>query len=143
MQAGAYGFSYDAVNRLIGADFTQHNGTAYVDNTAVNFDMMTGDGTPGSAYDENGNIKKLQQWGLKLNTSPQIDNMFYSYYTNSNKLSAVAETGTGTTDHKLGDFTDKNTVGNDYGYDKNGNLLSDLNKRINGVTIEECNLLGL
>ena len=38
------------------------------------------------------------------------------------------------TDNKLGDFTDKNTTATDYGYDVNGNLITDLNKRLNGAT---------
>ena len=37
----AFGYSYDKVNRLMGADFSQHNGTAYDDNTNnMNFDVI-------------------------------------------------------------------------------------------------------
>ncbi|HSC36686.1 MAG TPA: hypothetical protein VLD19_02395, partial [Chitinophagaceae bacterium] len=101
----------------------------------VNFTLKMGDGnTPSSAYDANGNIIRMQQWGLKVAGSTQIDDMLYSYYNNSNKLSAVTEQGIAAIDNKLGDFTDKNTSGNDYGYDKNGNLVTDLNKRLNGST---------
>lgn len=131
----SYGFSYDLLNRLMGADFAQYNGSNYVENGTINFDMTMGNGTSvSSAYDENGNIKAMKQWGLKLNSSVVIDDMQYSYHVNSNKLRAVTETGTGTTDHKLGDFTDKNTTSDDYGYDLNGNLIADLNKRLNGNT---------
>jgi hypothetical protein len=65
-----------------------------------------------------------------LNASEEIDNLTYQYYNggNSNKLRSVSESSPGI-DHKLGDFTDKNS-GDDYGYDKNGNLITDLNKKM-------------
>lgn len=133
-QLRAYGFTYDRLNRLMSGDFSQYSGSSYADNSLYNFDMMMGiDGIDATqAYDENGNIKKMQQWGLKLGSGIPIDNLNYNYYTNSNKLSGVTDLVT--TDNKLGDFTDKNTSGNDYGYDKNGNLIADINKRINGTT---------
>jgi RHS repeat-associated protein len=128
----AYGFGYDAANRLLAGDFSQHDGSTYADNTLINFDMMMGNGVT-DAYDENGNILQMQQWGLKLNSSLQMDNLQYTYFNGGNKLKTVTDI-TGTTDHKLGDFTDKNTSGDDYGYDVNGNLIADKNKRINGTT---------
>jgi RHS repeat-associated protein len=131
----SYGYSYDPLNRLLGADFAQFNGTSYVDNNIINFDMTMGNGTTvTAAYDENGNIKAMKQWGLKLNNSTLIDDMQYTYHLNSNKLRAVTEIGSGAADHKLGDFTDKNTTADDYGYDKNGNLIADLNKGMIGNT---------
>jgi RHS repeat-associated protein len=131
----SYGYSYDPVNRLLGADFAQHNGTTYVENNAVNFDMVMGNTTQGlPAYDENGNIIAMQQWGLKLKTSDRIDNLQYSYHPNSNKLRAVKEIDPGAVDHKLGDFTDRNQTTDDYGYDLSGNLIADLNKGIGSNT---------
>lgn len=138
-----YDFSYDAVNRLMKADFTQYTGGVFNQSAGVNYNMKMGDGVnPSSAYDMNGNILRMQQWGLKLGGSAQIDDMNYSYYTNTNKLLAVTEQGTGTTDHKLGDFTDKNTAATDYGYDLNGNLITDLNKGLNGATGNNINATG-
>lgn len=131
-----YDFSYDNVNRLLRADFEQQNpGNHTWNNSEVNYNVKIGDGATGTnAYDANGNIKRMQQWGLELSGSSQIDDITYSYFTNTNKLQAVTESGTGTTDHKLGDFTDKNTTATDYGYDANGNLVTDLNKKLNGTT---------
>ncbi len=135
----AYGFDYDKANRLMYADFNQKFGSNWSKNDAstpnykIDFSMQMGNGTdPSTAYDENGNILSMKQSGLKLSTSEVIDNMTYSYFSNSNKLKAVTEQNP--MDHKLGDFTDKNTGTEDYGYDKNGNLVADLNKRINGTT---------
>ena len=150
----SYGFGYDKVNRLLYADFAQ--GATYADDAVVNYDMNMGIFTgnvyaEGSAYDENGNIKAMLQYGLKINTSPIIDNLTYTYNANSNKLQNVIE-ATGVNDPltKLGDFRISQTyltaLGNpavkpatamDYDYDLNGNLKQDLNKDIDistGVT---------
>ena len=130
----AYGYGYDPANRLLFADFNQHTANNWVKTAGIDFSVTMGTtgANDGTAYDANGNILKMQQMGLKANTSALIDNLTYTYNTNSNKFSAVTDAVT--TDNKLGDFTDKNTSGDDYGYDKNGNLISDLNKRINGNT---------
>ena len=135
----AYGFDYDKANRLMYADFNQKFGSDWSKNDPsspnykIDFSMQMGNGIDAfTAYDENGNILAMKQSGLKLSSSEVIDNMTYSYFANSNKLKAVTEQNP--TDHKLGDFTDKNTGAEDYGYDKNGNLIADLNKKINGTT---------
>ena len=130
----AFGYTYDKINRILGADFSQFGASNYADDAVVKFDMLMGDGqTASSAYDQNGNILAMRQMGLKLGSSAEIDIMTYAYYSNTNKLKTVTESGTGATDHKLSDFTDKNINGNDYGYDKNGNMISDLNKRLVGT----------
>ena len=139
----AYGFSYDAVNRITKANFTQNVNTTTWDLSAgIDFT------TQGLTYDENGNILSMQQNGLKITSSgissPTIDKLTYTYSgTNkvSNKLLAVSEDPSiGTTDNKLGDFTDKNTGLNDYAYDVNGNLTSDQNKKITAIVYNHLNL---
>jgi hypothetical protein len=53
-----------------------------------------GDGTlenVNDAYDYNGNIKRMQQWGLKLNASEKIDDLGYTYIAGSNKLLKVMD----------------------------------------------------
>src|SRR5690606_9185917 len=77
---------------------------------------------------------------LKLNSSSQIDDLNYTYLPNSNKLKSVTEATLGTTDNKLGDFTDKNTANDDYNYDVNGNLNLDKNKNISSITYNHLNL---
>lgn len=72
-----------------------------------------------------------------------IDDFTYNYKNSeaSNKLLAVTEsTGIATTDHKLGDFTDKNRTLDDYDYDPNGNLIYDKNKNITSITYTHLNL---
>ncbi len=131
----AYGYAYDQANRLLSADFTQYN-TAWGTDSLLNFKVKIGDGTTvSSAYDENGNIKRMQQWGLAGTASQQIDDLMYTYAASggSNKLLQVTDNGVQPVTN-IGDFKDKNTGSNDYGYDVNGNLITDKNKRINGVT---------
>lgn len=130
-----YDFSYDGANRLLKGDFSQYTGSVFSQDAGVNYNIKIGDGAnPDLSYDYNGNIKRMQQWGLKTTGSTQIDDMLYTYYTGTNKLQAVTEQNAGTADHKLGDFTDKNTTATDYGYDRNGNMVTDLNKNITGTT---------
>jgi RHS repeat-associated protein len=136
----AFGYGYDAANRLLKADFTQYTSNTWNQAAGLNFNVKMGDGVNyTSAYDENGNIKGMQQWGVKLNSSLQIDNLSYGYNTNSNKLASVTD-ATGTANTQLGDFTDKNISGNDYTYDNNGNLTQDKNKDITSITYNHLNL---
>ena len=123
-----YDFDYDAANRLLKADFTQYTG-GWNTNAGINF-CMGGDTTAGGTmkYDANGNILEMWQKGLKLTSSDWVDKLSYTYFTASNRLKDVTDGIT--TDNKLGDFTDKHSSSTDYGYDKNGNLVTDLNKRI-------------
>jgi hypothetical protein len=115
-------------------DFKQKNGSGWDNSAGIDFSMKMGDnGTNnGTAYDLNGNILRMQQWGLKAGSLLQTDDLQYAYTANSNKLKSVTDQVTAATG--LGDFTDKNTTGDDYGYDVNGNLTADKNKRLNGST---------
>ncbi len=130
----AYGYTYDRSNRILGADFTQFDGSAYINHATVNFDMQMGNGiNTSSAYDENGNILAMKQSGLKLNNSQVIDDLYYQYYNDGNKLKLVTDNAAPQTGAGLGDFQDNNTGTNDYGYDGNGNLVTDKNKKLNGI----------
>jgi RHS repeat-associated protein len=136
----AYGFAYDDANRLLKADFTQNN-SGWNTSAGVDFSIKMGDGiNVTTAYDANGNILQMQQWGLKLNTSPQIDNLTYLYQTSSNKLARVTDANNDP-NTKLGDFKDgSNTGTDDYSYDVNGNLGLDNNKNISSITYNHLNL---
>lgn len=135
-----YDFGYDAANRLMRADFTQYTGGAFNQSAGIIYDMKMGDGiNVTSAYDDNGNIKRMQHSGWKLTGSIPVDDLYYDYQGNSNKLAKVTDAVAG--DNKLGDFKDGNNGStDDYTYDVNGNMNLDNNKAISSITYNHLNL---
>jgi RHS repeat-associated protein len=130
----AYGYSYDNANRLTNADFRQQN-TAGAGWTIDQKDFSVSNLT----YDPNGNIKTMNQMGMVGTSATPIDQLSYTYQSNSNKLLAVADPGT-TGSAKLGDFINGGNTGNDYTYDVNGNLTKDRNKNIDTILYNHLNL---
>lgn len=113
----------------------------------MNYSMQMGNGTdPLTAYDANGNIKGMTQYGWKLGVNPTnpIDNLSYTYTSGTNKLLKVADAVTGADNGKLGDFKDgsNGAANNDYSYDLNGNLIADNNKEISSIGYNYLNLPG-
>lgn len=153
-----YDFSYDAADRLLKANFEQHNSDDHTwSNAKINYTVLMGDGSsPTTAYDANGNIKSMTQYGFKAGGNPQtpIDQLTYNYKNggNSNKLLNVIDAQNDAAT-QLGDFRTsllhpvqlKNTLTEDYTYDLNGNLTKDLNKDIgdannSGISYNYLNL---
>lgn len=134
----AFGYSYDKVNRLTAADFSQQNTTgATWANDKVDFSVSN------LNYDANGNIKTMSQKGMVGAISRTIDQMTYSYASGgSNKLLSVSDTSN-TASAKLGDFINGTNTGDDYKYDVNGNLTKDLNKGIDTINYNHLNLPSL
>jgi RHS repeat-associated protein len=141
-QQRAMGFNYDGANRLLQSDFTQYNNNSWNTGAGIDFSTKMGDGqNANTAYDANGNILSMWQKGWKPGGSQWIDKLGYSYTATSNKLQAVNEDpAIGSTDNKLGDFTDKNTTLDDYSYDVNGNMVADKNKDISNIVYNHLNL---
>lgn len=136
-----YQFAYDVTNRLLRADFTQREGSTWT-NSNVNFDVKMGNGVVDTlAYDMNGNIRQMQQWGLLLAGSQQIDNLKYDYWNGavSNKLFSVTDS-IRTLASPLSDFRDNSFGMMDYAYDQAGNLAWDANKGIESITYNHLNL---
>jgi hypothetical protein len=140
----AYGFGYDAANRLLFSDFNQY--ASDWDKTAgVDFSSTMGDGIHAdSAYDDNGNIKAMKQLAWQLGGSKPIDDLHYAYSASSNKLQNVID-GQNDPTTTLGDFrtsalspynNNKTNSAIDYNYDVNGNLIRDLNKDIGSQTTD-------
>ncbi|SFW77666.1 RHS repeat-associated core domain-containing protein, partial [Sinomicrobium oceani] len=88
-------------------------------------------------YDKNGNIEHLTRRG-HLNSGATsfgvMDNLAYAYDT-GNKLLKVTDSG-----NKTYGFKDGTNTNNDYTYDANGNLLTDANKGITGISYNHLNL---
>lgn len=123
-----YDFTYDAVNRLTGADFNQHaGGTTFNKSAGVDYSLT------GMSYDANGNILSMRQKGLKAASSVTLDSLMYTYVPNTNRLQKVVDGITA--DNKMGDFFDGvNGTNDDYTYDWNGNLVKDKNKNLETYT---------
>ncbi|MDA6072599.1 hypothetical protein NJT12_23540 [Flavobacterium sp. AC] len=90
-------------------------------------------------YDKNGNIESLIRNGV---IDPQlepleIDHLTYNYLTNSNQLIKVTDGPSGNDNQG---FIDTNKIGDDFGYDDNGNLTSDKNKNITEIQYNHLNL---
>jgi len=150
----AYGYDYDAANRLMIADFNEKaplrlGGTGNWDKTVKDYSVAMGDGIdPTKAYDANGNIVAMTQM---YEVGKKLDNLSYAYLPNSNKLKSVFDYSNDP-NTKLGDFRTSANSPNagatdaqsktDYAYDVNGNLTQDLNKDIpaGAITYNHLNL---
>ena len=129
-----YDFTYDYVNRLTAANFTQYNGSGFDVSAGIDFT------TNNLSYDANGNILSMSQKGFMLGGSNYIDQLAYAYQSNSNKLSQVTDASNNPTS-QLGDFHYTGTKGSyDYTYDGNGNLNLDNNKSISYIHYNYLNL---
>ncbi len=138
-----YDFTYDAVNRLTGADFNQLTGNSFSKNAGIDFSVS------GLNYDANGNILNMNQRGWKVSGSETIDSLLYTYISNTNKLKGVWDKNNDV-DTKLGDFrssqaymtvlSTKTTGATDYTYDGNGNMYMDKNKDIEDIHYNHLNL---
>lgn len=118
----AYAYSYDQMNRLTGADYLEKT-TGWTNTGKYDVDNLT--------YDLNGNVKRLTRFAV--NTGIAMDDMTYGYV--GNRLMAVTDAGNTTEG-----FKDGNTTGDDYAYDKNGNMISDANKGITSISYNHLNL---
>jgi RHS repeat-associated protein len=143
-QLRKYDFTYDAVNRLTGADFNQLTNTSFNKTTGLDFSVT------GLNYDGNGNILNMNQRGWKVGGSVVIDSLLYTYISGSNKLLNVLDRRNDTAT-KMGDFrsskaymttlsNNKTTAATDYSYDVNGNLAIDKNKDISAIRYNYLNL---
>lgn len=129
-----FDFTYDNVNRITAANFNQNSSGTTWSNSLIDFTVNN------LSYDANGNIITMNQKGFKVNGSALIDQLNYTYQTNSNKLAKVDDVMSDPAT-KLGDFHDGTNSGtDDYSYDGNGNLNLDNNKAISSITYNYLNL---
>ena len=126
-QKRAYGYAYDALNR-INAGFSR-KGTGFngIDRYSL-FEV---------AYDQNGNIEKLKRNGNNASSTGYqlIDNLTYQY--NGNQLRNVSDatsSSKGFYDGHVGSLSP------DFLYDVNGNMVRDDNKGISNIQYNYLNL---
>ena len=121
-----YTYSYDALNRIKSGIFESTNVSqnGRYDLTDV-------------SYDKNGNILTLQRQG-HTNAAATIfgmmDNLSYTY-NSGNKLTQVDDLSGSNEGFKNG-----TNLGSDYTYDNNGNVISNINKRITDIQYNHLNL---
>jgi RHS repeat-associated protein len=124
-----YGYEYDNLNRLKNAIYQKPGGNTYPTYEDYSEKNIT--------YDKNGNIQTLYRNGDLVDALPanQIDDLHYTYKPNSNILTSVYDNSGNTSG-----FKDSNTSGDDYGYDANGNMITDKNKNITEIIYNHLNL---
>ncbi len=130
-----YKYSYDKSDKLLAATFQVNAGNNWSREANTLNESMT--------YDHNGNILTLvrnqnQRSVIGTNAVEQVDNLTYTYATNSNRLTKVEDAvavgiGAG------GDFKNGSTAATEYTYNSDGSLTQDLNKGISTITY---NILG-
>jgi RHS repeat-associated protein len=133
VKENAYAYTYDAMNRIAGANFRQKHASnwglpehEYANDNTVTSEAFT---EAGYKYDLNGNLQELSRKGKD---GISMDVLSYDYGTGaakSNKLLSVSDAG----DIRQG-FTDGNVASDDYTYDSNGSLTTDKNKEIAAIT---------
>lgn len=132
----SYGYEYDELHRLTDAEFRAFNGggSPTWNNNTIDFTVS------GIDYDMNGNMQHMNQRGFDQNMNPaDIDQLEY-FYDNGNNLMKVTDNGVPSATY-IKDF-DNGASGNnnDYQYDLNGNLKSDLNKDITDISYNHLDL---
>ncbi|MCH6202168.1 RHS repeat-associated core domain-containing protein [Aquiflexum sp. LQ15W] len=89
-------------------------------------------------YDGNGNITALTRRNQRTATTyGTVDQLTYSYQTNSNKLTQVTDAMTSQT-YTAKDFKNRSNV--TYTYDLNGNLKTNADKQISNIAYNHLNL---
>lgn len=128
-----YSYEYDNMLRINHSNYKGGVNFAWTSNTDFYSEKNI-------TYDPNGNIQALKRYKQYDAVSTQlIDDLGYNYGSSSgNQLLAVTENSTAETKH-IG-FNDGNLSGNDFAYDKNGNVTFDRNKSIASITYNFLNL---
>lgn len=125
-------YSYDPLNRIKTGKYSSisNAGLSYPNSQLGEIYSLSN-----VSYDKNGNILGLQRNGQVY--SSLIDDLQYSY-NQGNKLISVDDIAPNSS--KDEGFKDGDSIGNDYAYDGNGNMISDANKGITSITYNHLNL---
>ncbi|MCC5939273.1 MAG: hypothetical protein JJU34_18485 [Lunatimonas sp.] len=120
-----YNYTYDNAHRLTTANYTASSETNWF---TVN----------GMLYDANGNITKLVRRNqMTASTYGEVDNLTYTYQTNSNRLAQVEDSNDALS-YTSKDFKERSATA--YSYDVNGNLSGNLDKQITSISYNHLNL---
>ena len=121
----SYDFAYDGLGRLVSADYGEYG------------DHVVGYGTSYS-YDNMGNLLSLSREGdMTSSLKGIVDNLSMTY--DGNRLASVSDSAPAPSVTGSADFRDGVSEVVEYTYDRNGNMTSDLNRRISSVSYNRQN----
>ncbi len=130
----SFKFEYDLSDRLKQSTFQAYKALS------TNWTGETGSMTEKMTYDANGNILTLERYKPKIGASlfnvgsEKMDDLSYTYATNTNRLQKVEDAG------DTGGFNNGSVNGTDeYVYSSSGSLTADKNKKIDSI---HYNFLG-
>ena len=120
-----YNYLYDPANRITTANYSAASETNWFT-------------VSGMTYDANGNLGKLIRSNQRTSTTyGEVDNLTYTYETNSNRLSQVADSDLALA-YTSKDFEERSSTA--YTYDANGNQKTNLDKQISNISYNHLNL---
>lgn len=132
----AYGYSYDKLDRLTHAEYRYSIGGSSWNKTDWDYTASN------ITYDLNGNLKSMDQRGGNYPGTPMdMDKLVYDYAPGCNRLKAVEDNGTEIPG--LPDFRNRAKLATEYGYDANGNITADSNKKIRSIVYNYLNKPGI
>ena len=113
-------YTYDRLNRITASDLSVFNSNTNAFGATQNYSERF-------KYDGNGNIDIVKRNAnpsvIEGNTNPEMDDLGYDYYPNTNKLKRINERTTSALNDKLQDLTQQ--VDDNYVYDEAGYLKED------------------
>ena len=122
-----YNYTYDALNRITSGSFV--NSTNSAQNGSFDLNDVK--------YDKNGNITFLHRAGNKIGDATQENMDKMTYFYDGNQLTRIKEDGIVGSGFK--GVVPTNTA-TQYTYDKNGNIITELNKGITKIEYNQLNL---
>ena len=121
----SYDFAYDGLGRLVSADYGEYG------------DHVTGYGTSYS-YDNMGNLLSLSREGdMTSSLKGIVDNLSMTY--DGNRLASVSDSAPAPSVTGSADFRDGASMAVEYTYDRNGNMTSDLNRKVSLISYNRQN----
>ena len=121
----SYDFAYDGLGRLVSADYGEYG------------DHVVGYGTSYS-YDNMGNLLSLSREGdMTSSLKGIVDNLSMTY--DGNRLASVSDSAPAPSVTGSADFRDGVSEAVEYTYDRNGNMTSDLNRKVSLISYNRQN----
>ena len=121
----SYDFAYDGLGRLVSADYGEYG------------DHVVGYGTSYS-YDNMGNLLSLSREGdITSSLKGIVDNLSMTY--DGNRLASVSDSAPAPSVTGSADFRDGVSEVVEYTYDRNGNMTSDLNRKVSLISYNRLN----